>query len=1604
MPNIPLSNHPDQYKNCEDSWSGKPHDHTGASNGADGHLLSDQKSASDDVLEGINTFLVEIFDADDEVKMSGADDHSQQLFFRSLSADPGVHILTSAAQAKLDSLLQKLVASGRLHQLDIESLIRTQQICERSVLQMKELQFRIRPEWEPDDAVEWSGRLDLLENALRASRIALRIMAGGRQEKQLVSEELVQQIIELLGRTIRDCIVPVVEARPAGSSSSSFSIATTFKKPLAQVLNGADKVLSLFLDVLQREPLAETCVNSLQFLGIGLLFAENAASEKESLFGIQKFEAFRRSAMAVIAEVFASYTEQRIFLVDEILSSLQKLPTARVHARQFRLGDGKRMQLTSALLMKFVQNSTSCHHRIRNTQNQKNSSGKDRQSPLRNGSTSDESSQSSTGSDCDDGRDKASASNGVVSVDGPTLAHKAYESAMASVKHIVFYLVDRASTASKTGETPHRHLLDMFVEDLITVVSLPEWPASDLLLRALVGKMISISEASQKSAPAKNMALETLGTVGCAILDLTAETRQVSHTLEADDSKLSSAMCRHFEDNPGGTMELSELTAKEGPFRCVVEHLATQKLDVQSKSAVNYHLVQWIRGMFWGNNASQLPAPPLDDSHSDPKLAYALRDMLDHGHWSTFEYNYLTRRRDEKLSIYRPFPYVTTNQCRLAYGLILWNMGLCRALPKIFHILTVASQSDQVTVRSRSLKSVNQMLEKDPSILERMPQVHNLINRCATDQSPMVRENALSLLGRYTLQHKSMTPEMIVPILAFTKDSSTAIRKRAMRLLKDIYTAQDGSDAASTVSSRCLVCECLLQRVEDPEEGLAETACQILEDVWLVPNSNMGTPGQGSVSDRVVLRDQLKLFVTLAEGRDDISHLMERFLVFSSSTKAKNKDSNTTVNYQMVATAFELVIDVTELSLSLSLRGILQILTIYARADPRLFSQTQLELLQPYISSLSTTDDLNLFRRVVIILRCVLPILPSVSKDFRRKVQEELLKNVQNLAKAELNEVAACLWTINGVLNNPERLVNMQVSVLNGLHKSESSLLSQPNGQPPSPLVIRETVKIQRLIHLAGHFGHHCDFQPHEAKFASMKWLPDTSVAGKIVAAIKPFAQDSVPLNLRVTAIENMGLVCQAWPQIFNVSENVAMFKRILDDDSQELKDIVLACFRDFFASQSQHFGRSSLSGEKDPLNHGKLGGSMTASDKDGAASLIAQSFLPQVLSIALSSQDNYSLTATELVASIVRQGIVHPKECGPSLIALGTSTNPKIASLAMSQYQALHLQHESMFERDYMRSITQAFNYQRDVVGDCLGYTTPGRSKLQAMFDVIKTSKSKTQTKFLTNVCARIDFEPSSADLDSGDSGHLAMARFLIENLAFLDYGRTEDLTHVVACTERIFAGTGAGVAHAIETEILGAVVDPTTGLPLNQPAQAGSISTNVDPKRLERLTVSAVILTMLWEARNHICRLYGVGSKEVRREGRGRPPKDASKLPPKNELVKGETFAETVGQALLSMESRERALERCRAFVELIAIDKERKLAVEDEASDGDRPNTPPLNGQLEPAVVSFSGGTTSSKRKTPTDFSGTPIKKKRGRPTGSGRRRSSSSKKLEDDDDWI
>lgn len=96
----------------------------------------------------------------------------------------------------------------------------------------------------------------------------------------------------------------------------------------------------------------------------------------------------------------------------------------------------------------------------------------------------------------------------------------------------------------------------------------------------------------------------------------------------------------------------------------------------------------------------------------------------------------------------------------------------------------------------------------------------------------------------------------------------------------------------------------------------------------------------------------------------------------------------------MVAAMFEMFLESQSDTEKANQQNILQALTVFAKANSKLFTSDQLMMLQPYVDNITTNDDLIMYRWVVMIYRNVFPAVSSFQHTFLQNVQKALLKNL----------------------------------------------------------------------------------------------------------------------------------------------------------------------------------------------------------------------------------------------------------------------------------------------------------------------------------------------------------------------------------------------------------------------------------------------------------------------------------------------------------------------------------------------------------------------------------------------------------------------------------
>ena len=1487
--------------------------------------------------------------------------------------------LTASSLKKTRALMQAAIDLKCFSSVPATELLRIQRLCDGSLRRGTWTDVRLEPSGGESAVLIWAQQLPEVEIGLKAARTTLCTMSGGCQDKRLYSEDIIAQCVGLFRTVLEGLIIPVAEMR---SSVPTFRFLTHHKKAILSLLTSVEKLLSMMSTLVASIELSEMVLNSLEDCASRLIFVENAHTEKESVVPIQKFDSLRLVGIDLICHVFQRKPVQRVGILNSILASLEKLPMTKSSARHFKLSDGGNIQPVSALIMRLVQASAG----FVDEKSRKHGG----EGSLGDGEASDEDNGKPNGLGlfrfAIKSENQANLNPSAAIQELQTVVNFLTKSYNETATYICNFLIARAKQSTKTGDSPYRNLLEMFIEDFATCLENPGWPAASTLLRVMLHMSLNIvtgdkaPAGARSSVSAVNMALELMGMMGAAMAKIRSNVQNMSNPSDGSDADddLWTFLTELAETVLEDRASLDLVTEWSGPYRTVLEYLDQRSsADPYLSSAISFVVLDWAK------NALAACRSSADPVSKYAALAYRLRMMITNRNWLSSEFS---------------FTKVLPTHAKLSYYTTIVNSELYTLYRPVLHISFQSMSREEVTVRSKSLKSVTQLIETDPTILDGKAEIyHTILEEGLGDPSPQVRESALGLIGTCLALRPHYEDVTRPAVLERLTDTSIGVRKRSMKLARDLYLRSKDQEV------RTEICRTLLIRLQDQEDSVRDLARQLVEGIWITPYAFVNTSGaaQTSMSNHVALVVRALNSAKVVVGEHVILALVKAIIGGGVDMKPDSQSLN--VCERLVSGMFDLVSnsDTDDANVPSGAEA-LQVLVVFAKVAHSLFTFEQVRSLRPYIDTIPQLEDQATSIAALHIYRRVIPTLSTVHKQFleetRGKLQQFLLKGISAIV---LDELIACLWAILRLLQNTVPMTKLVASSLMGTFKviTRGDL---------SPTFLTTFSRYCLIVGTVAKYGEG-DLEENKAEFVKSVRMPVPFTVSKcIVDSLVPLAMPSSthPKEVRKASFEAVAMVCQANPKNYVAPKVYAIFQEAFKERNQLLESLFLTSFLSFLLQEEKKTAEASDGKEKKETKRELtvIGGT----NYDDVSSATTQRFLDDITRISLQDVSPHSKLALEVLGSINRQGLVHPKQTGVTFITLETCNSSVISELAFKEHRLLHDKHEQVLEREYAKAIQSAYNYQRDVLGDSRGAREKPdgtwEPKLMLMMEVLKISRSKNRQKFLEKLVRLVDFDYTKIKVTDTQPHHVLFSRFVLENLAFFDYITLGEVLNTVNALEKLFYSTGSPLAQSIESDIFQVRMDMVTtasNTTENGESSAPPPPPPVNVKRLCLLTAGSMILSVLYEVRTYLRRLWNLGLG-TKKEKSKLVAKDLSKAPVKIQGMSGDKLWEDMTQIMDSLNSEETMMEQCRAFVELMTIDKEVKVGENDE-EEGEGPETP--SGDEYDMVDGTGNGSGRGRKRKSGPGSSTPSgRKKRARSSSRPRQRGRPRKSLRPEDEII
>ncbi|KIP08264.1 hypothetical protein PHLGIDRAFT_127100 [Phlebiopsis gigantea 11061_1 CR5-6] len=1299
--------------------------------------------------------------------------------------------------------------------------------------------------------------LELAKDSVYAADCCLALLSGERLTKQLYSEELITACLSTIKNQLSKVVYAFVEASSEMPSQCSPLLRHTVHSPatecsqerrlIAETFHAVTSVLPRITQLITAETMAmsESIIIQAVYIAIGPFFVVDSTTDSKgrekkdsavlNTLGPSAMRGLRLEALSLIRSIFANHEDQRSWIIEEILSSLIKLSDSKQKAGQFRLRDGRSIRTVSALLLQLVQTSA---HDVRVEAEILRDARVQALALRRQESTSDAKPSFLDEKDMEELR----------------LYTSGLDSATRAARTIIAFLTQRSGktkTTKNSNEAEYRAIFDNLVGDLLTVLFWPEWPAASILLGVASKFMISSLDDVQTSNQnennaAKTMALDHLGVIAARLRSCII--RKKTH----DSTRLG---LKPIE-------EISTYLDKEGLDMLLDAHkdlsayLSTRANEDQAYSSARELVVVMVGedlAKAVKQCAKQLEDVPEESSRQDLlRFSEELKDALQ-SIWQG--------------KVADVFDSSVSQEEALRMDRLAETVGITQGLRHYFNpILNVILQSldaPPVFMRTKALKALGQILSSDPTILGQ-ENVRRAIESHLLDSSPAVRDAAVELIGKYVVESPHLAGNYYNQIAERIADTGLGVRKRVIKLLKSIYSVTEDSKRQANI------CQRMIRRMMDEDDTVKELACKTVEELWF-----QDAPVTMSGHDKTQLLRKVSIIMAVSENFKDRNSPLEELL---HKIIAEKSDSERALLHRRYTEICECLIDgLVDASDLPGFTVISCVRTIYlfTSAYPAVLSASNATTLLPYLKNASTPEDQAIADYLLRIFRTSIPHLPKTAKTFGQELQVALqpmiLKHSGTSGVSGLQETVACLCTV-------VQHLTLEFKRLVSLLRSCSSRLLSFAKTPIDKISAQETRALTVLILIVALLCEHCNFDQLRTDGSPVTddTLPEIR---ENLAAVTPG-----PVNdyiyaiflrlydkfsegtLRTRILQCLGFLFRAQPALLTADTSSRIMDDIFSSSDEEARGRLLRIMQEFLVSEAEK--HASLQKEKvskklpaQKVDMEELVGNTDGFAESGVSSAIIQRYLNPILTAALSQTTQIQAPAVDILTFTIRQGLAHPLQCFPVVVALETSPNNVLSGRASTLHGLLHAKHTSLLNARFAVSARASFEYQKKSSrSPVCGYRmTPNPTALLHRWYSLVRDKRATRQDFLRSLVKVFDVEMTKTSQDD-----VHFVRYMAENFSAFDYKTQEEVLTVLKYLTSVLSTSGM---QLVET------LSPAHLLKqLHESTQPEATPSNPDPIPLSQeefterapLIRSSIIIAIIMLLKAHLKTLYGISEEK--------------------------------------------------------------------------------------------------------------------------------------------
>ncbi|KAK3829419.1 MAG: sister chromatid cohesion C-terminus-domain-containing protein [Benniella sp.] len=1204
--------------------------------------------------------------------------------------------------------------------------------------------------------------LDSVAQGLDHVGLSIMIFNGNGLLQYLFAEELLVTSLTVFKSHLETILAPAMQFPKANSGlkNSRMHSAIVSDERLKTKLLSLVRITGEICERLcrsDRADMSDGAIVKLAYTAFSLFFIDSS----DMALGPTEAESLKRSGSSLLRMVYARYPDQRTTILEEILSSLTKVPHGKKIFKGFRSIDGLSIHSFSALLMQLVQAAAEI--------------------PLPNNAPVD----------------FQNLHRSIQRMEMQKLLEDVRaisEGVKLNTIYIFNFLLSRCTKGTKSSvEADYRSILDSFLSDLLAAVGHPEWPIAEFFLFHFGRAMVKCLDDGKPDAASKAMAVDSLGHIA-------AKVKATLHQLATETSTLNSTGDEpwQFFSELGADTKMDNLTHLRARYSGVVECLGSMEAnDSAAKAAKNLWISQWIIAIC-------APATKCTPG----------------GEWTSNNWEFLTSECLQYWKLYndqeRPHKPLTQGigkDVSLSAIYLTARQQLFASFDMILSRILSTLEAGAVTLRAKSLKALSLIVTGDHAVLAQ----HNVRKTIALrlqDQSPSVRDAAAELVGKYMLQDAQIRRCYYDIVSERIADTGLNVRKRVVRLLRDLYFKVDGVSIRSDIAQR------LLLRVYDEEVTVKDLATKSVADIWLGPflqatgiSKNREALEVTSVIGPVTsaqkreISRHARLLVDMV-GRLSIAQDEAFGSVIQSMLRA-DRGSHLSTTVKDNTRSFSAIVDcLVDLSQTLQeedapkseVAAALRTLHTFTKSEPHLLEAKHLSTLTVYFHCATTPED---WRITLLVLR--------IYQDAVLAISHVPLSDIQTAERLLLALVAKC----------PAPLLPEAVSVLCLIAKERMvcsgrlckffqtcmDLLHDDIEKLRSGGVTQEN-KLRRLMTIVGLVCMHFPFEqvikenPEQAHLQEFKANMPAAVQDVVFDRLALAYEGKCSKSLKQAALQSLGFVLMSFPVLFNTPRSIRIMDSIFENHDTELKTELLQIFSSLLA-RTQSTPVSAHGKDNNP--------SLVAKPEDhleaAIGSAVMQRYLDRILRCALVHDSGIQTAAMDVISQVTLQALAHPVLCMPAIVALESSDDRSLSDRAFKIHQDLHQKHASLIYSKTVECVRTMYKYQQGIHAEhtaIQGYRIISDTGhivglLNPLYSLISERRQARNALLLTLIKV---LDPDLAGSEVEVDGNYC--RFIAENIASLEYRTMEEIYLVIYYLNRIIAGAGMTVAENISVTLL--------------------------------------------------------------------------------------------------------------------------------------------------------------------------------------------------------